>query len=296
MTCGTKIRHATRDEAIAHIKQLVWKNHVAGESGRSVGLAPYPCDQCDSWHVGHQNTTPLAWHYTVVHHLDAIMAAGALKVPAPRVLPRKVLRPLDQRARLAAKVVEEPEPLLWLSWNDEWDHSVIKAKPFGRASSEILGGGLLRFGVPACFAKLRWSDYLARNPTPPAIRDAMAVRGNPSEWLATDEDIPLDRVRVIQVYFRGSWVALDDAADDFDRYLDGRESVYRAAQESLKRKLATVVSVETAMEVEFTEAERILFEDLEQLERVSAFHEKRQKKGGRGAEPRTSNRNTNREL
>jgi hypothetical protein len=241
MTCGTKIRHATRDQALAHIKQLVWKNHVAGQSERSARLAAYPCEQCGAWHVGHQETTPLAWHYTVVDHLESIVTAGALKVPPPRLLPRKVLRQLRQQERLAARFIEEPEPLLWLSRNPEWEHSVVKTDSLhrfpGRASNELAGQGLLRFGVPTCFAKLRWSDYLERNPTLPAMRDAMTRRGNPTEWLATDEDIPLERVRTTEVYYRGAWASLEDAADGFDRYLQERPAVYAAARATLDEKI-----------------------------------------------------------
>src|SRR5687768_3100833 len=139
MTCGTKIRHADRDQALAHIKQLVWKNHVAGQSERSARLAPYPCDQCGAWHVGHHESTPVAWHYTVVTYLDSILAAGALKVPRPRRWPRDILRPLRQEVRIAAKAFEEPAPLLWLSRNPDWEHSVSKThgtdRPAGRAST-----------------------------------------------------------------------------------------------------------------------------------------------------------------
>jgi hypothetical protein len=59
--CGEKIRHPTRDDALAHIKRLVWKNHSAGQSERSTGLAAYPCEHCQMWHVGHQRSTPLVW-------------------------------------------------------------------------------------------------------------------------------------------------------------------------------------------------------------------------------------------
>jgi len=84
--CGEKIRHPTRDDALAHIKRLVWKNHSAGQSERSVGLAAYPCEHCQMWHVGHQRSTPLVWHYTVVRLLDPILESDALRPPAPRLV------------------------------------------------------------------------------------------------------------------------------------------------------------------------------------------------------------------
>src|SRR5882672_8415335 len=83
--CGEKVRHPTRDDALAHIKRLVWKNHSAGQSERSVGLAAYPCEHCHMWHVGHQRSTPLVWHYTVLRLLDPILESDALRPPAPRL-------------------------------------------------------------------------------------------------------------------------------------------------------------------------------------------------------------------
>jgi hypothetical protein len=40
------------------------------------------------------------------------------------------------------------------------------------------GQGLVRFGVPASAASLRWGDFLDRNPMPVELRDAMTRRGN----------------------------------------------------------------------------------------------------------------------
>ena len=303
--CGTKVRHATREDALDHIKRLVWKNSLAGASHRSAGLAPYPCDYCGSWHVGHEQTAPLAWHYTVCAKLDAIMESGALKVPRPFHFSRQTMRRVPHKVRKQLKTAEEPAPLLWLSRNPEWEHSVIKStaasllaiggsdprsasldipdlllRGEGRETTELLGGGLLRFGVPACFAKLRWSDYLARNPIPSDLRDVLAARGDPTEWLATDEHVPLDVVRAVQVYFRGAWVQLDEAADDFDGYLEGRRAVYDAARESLQQKADAVLALSPRERaVQLAEPERILWDDLERRARERAFY-KENKKGG----------------
>lgn len=46
--CGTKTRHASQNEAMAHIFLLV-------RNGRAGGgwLTPYKCGFCHSWHIGH---------------------------------------------------------------------------------------------------------------------------------------------------------------------------------------------------------------------------------------------------
>src|SRR6185503_16163668 len=89
----------------------------------------------------------------------------------------------------------ELEPLLWFSRRTDWEPSVIKfepSKPFppapprGRCWDEVSGDGLFRFGVFASVARLRWGDFLNRNPMPKELRDAMTRRGNPTEWLATN--------------------------------------------------------------------------------------------------------------
>ena len=226
-----KIPHPTREAAEEHLKRLVWQNACDEHPERSAGLESYSCRACQAWHVGHQRQQrgPLVWHYTVANRIDRITQAGTLS-------PRKVM---DERC-----------PMLWFSWNQEWEHSVLKhwttadgriATPgewpilrsgvlIGRALSEITGDGLIRFGAPAYVAKLRWNDYLDRNKIPTAERDMMAQRGNPVDWLATDKPVSLDECRAIEVYYRGQWVdAGEISADDFDQYISDREDVYIAA-------------------------------------------------------------------
>ena len=87
MAC-IKIGHQTRDDAFAHIKSLVWRNHATHQSERSAGLGAYRCDQCGLWHVGHQEASPLIWHYTVKLYLAAILEADALTPAQPRVASR----------------------------------------------------------------------------------------------------------------------------------------------------------------------------------------------------------------
>src|SRR5438067_368328 len=128
MAC-TKIRHETRDQALEHVKALVWKNHVARRSERSAGLAPYPCEHCSAWHVGHQKALPLVWHYTVGRYLDAIVESGVLKPAPPRTMSRKALRSLTQEEReYLRRMLHEPAPLLWFSRNPVWEYSVMKTR------------------------------------------------------------------------------------------------------------------------------------------------------------------------
>jgi hypothetical protein len=296
--CGEKIRHPTRDDALAHVKRLIWKNHSAGQPERSAGLAVYPCEHCQTWHVGHQRSAPLVWHYTVVRLLDPILESDALEPPAPRLvfdlntvppevrrrypdgclplsrsfvtraetqrLPRMVEVPVPgTRFRIrASRLLVELAPLLWFSRDAAWEHSVRITGHPGRENNEMGGGGLLRFGVRASFAKLRWSDYIERNPTPTRMRDALAGLGNPTEWLATDEAIPLSDVHAMEVYYRGQWTPVANVTDEkFDRYLEERSVVYAAARESLASKLEGTDGEAIADVPQMSEAEAIVYED-----------------------------------
>jgi hypothetical protein len=261
MPC-VKIPHPTREAALEHLKALVWKNQLSGDTQRSAGLSVYPCEtHTHAWHVGHQQGAPLVWHYTISDYLDRILEADQL-------------RPRNPARRSIA--VSEPEPMLWFSWNQQWDHSVMKVSvsvkssiPHGRALSELVGRGLVRFGAPASVAKLRWNDYLARNRTPHIQRDLMATRGNPAEWLATDEPVPLDACRRFEVYMAG-WVdgaSVEDA--DFDAYLEERAYTYGAALARLRPKIRDLVDHDTNVDYFLDlraqvedEAELILLEDL----------------------------------
>jgi hypothetical protein len=277
-----KISHATRDEAILHLKNLVWTNEARGNSHRSARLDVYPCDRCDSWHVGHQPSVPLVWHYTIGTMLDSIVASGELRPRRPRKLTAKRLRHMSPAARKRARRIwSEQEPLRWFSRCKNWEPSVMKiapSRPFppnpppGRFWDELHGGGLVRFGVFASVATLRWGDFLKRNPMPIGIRDALTRRGDPREWLATDQAVPLDQCRALEVYYRGAWVAAEDLENGtFDRYLEERLDVYNKAWNTLLEKLGgleQVASDKIPMPREsLTEAEAILYDDLQQVRR-----------------------------
>ena len=260
MACPTgKVPHATREAALEHQKKLVYKNHLAGQTERSKGLNVYPCPQCAAWHVGHSEgpKMPLVYHYTVARYLDRILEAGELR---PR------------NSREVSMAINEPNPLLWFSWNPDWEHSCIKdprpaqrrgTPPTGRAITELWGQGLLRFGAPATVAKLRWNDYLTLNTTPIVQREMMAQRGNPVDWLATDAPVPLSTCKAYEVWMHGRWVAWDTLdGDEFDVYLEGRKDVYEEALWRLGKKvLATTNWDEMATITLDDDAEKILYDD-----------------------------------
>jgi len=51
-TCGEKIRHATRVDAIASLVHSL-------PPGKREALEPYPCKFCHGWHNGHPKIEPL---------------------------------------------------------------------------------------------------------------------------------------------------------------------------------------------------------------------------------------------
>lgn len=259
--------HATREDAEAHVKALVWRNNVEGKQERSRGLGVYPCDQSPGWHVGHSQTAPPVYHYTFGCRLDAIIQSDKLKVP----------REHHRKRRSGGKASKqwEPEPLLWFSRNPEWEFSVWKAtrQVYGqrhkwRTVNEVVAEGLVRFAVPAVYAKLRWSDYLARNPMKPEERDVMALYGNPVEWLATDEDIPLEVCRRqgesgIQIFYRGQWLNVGDVDPDaYEHYLQARPVVYALAEASLCEKV-THLPDEATEPLTLTVDEWLIAEDID---------------------------------
>jgi len=238
--------HETREAALEHVKSLLWRNQVEGHPERSYRLGVYPCDQSPGWHVGHAHGTPPVYHYTFGSKLDAILAADKLRVPS------------DARRTKRQRQIE-PEPLLWFSRNPEWEFSVFKARKemFGhrytwRTLNEIVAQGLVRFAVPAVYAKLRWPDYVERNRVPSIERDAMALYGNPTEWLATDEDVPLDVCcragdSGVQVFYRGEWVNVADVDEAaYDAYLKDRPDAYAKAEASLWKKVEAAEAANTS--------------------------------------------------
>jgi hypothetical protein len=277
-----KISHATRDEALAHLKTLVWTNESRGHPHRSAGLGVYPCDLCNGWHVGHQPSSPLVWHYTIGTMLDPIVASGELRPRRPQKRSARRLRNMSPAERnRASRMWSEQEPLLWFSRCENWEPSVRKiapSRPFppyppaGRFWDEICGEGLVRFGVFASVATLRWGDYLKRNPMSIGVRGALTSRGDPRQWLATDQAVSIDQCRALEIYYRGVWVPADDLdSDEFDRYLEERLYVYHEAWNNLLEKLGGLEQIASdkipAPRESLTEAEAILYDDLQQMQR-----------------------------
>ena len=324
----SKIQHATREDALAHQKQLVFRDASTGRAEKSRGLNVFPCEHCGSWHVGHVDIDPLplVWHYTSCESLDAIIESGALEPGQPRAFvsedlldeddvvdslegsltiaaiplsrsflnkyrrgyPKRVRVPLPKSRRhvtLSREFIER-QRLLWFTRNEYWEHSIDDPD---RETLETWGKGFLRFGVPSSIAKLRWADYLARNATAKIMAIYFAGRSDPTQWLATDEPVPLERVKRIELYCGGPWVSIHDVDPAaFEQYVKGRKKVYAAARETMGEKMdrraeawraaGTRRPVEKdtgrthdellrffdreAKEMQLTEAERITYEDV----------------------------------
>ena len=332
----SKIQHRTREDALEHQKRLVFADASVGHPDKSQGLHVYPCPYCGAWHVGHDERLPLVWHYTTCSVLDAILDSGALEPSKPRAfvnadllldeddvellegsfhiaaiplsrtfqnryrgrLPNMVDVPIphsNRRVRTSREMVER-EQLLWFSRNEFWEHSVDEPT---REFLEIHGEGLLRFGAPPSVAKLRWFDYLTRNQTASVLRQYFAGRADPTEWLATDEPVPLDKMKRIEVYYGGAWAAIDQVDDEaFERYLAERPAAYEAAHQTVIEKMDCWKAAldpsggdetgqqatrhddllryfdKMARDLHLTEAERIVFED--RFYMAAQFSRKRQ--------------------
>lgn len=86
--------------------------------------------------------------------------------------------------------------------------------------SECRHLGILRIEVPAYVAKLRWSDYVERNRLTRRRRAYFTSKGNPANWLATDQRVPFNLVRGLAVWHRDAWIdASEIDANDYDRCL-----------------------------------------------------------------------------
>ena len=273
-----KIQHETREEALEHLKKLVFRNASTGQSAESRGLHVYACDACGSWHVGHAPKT-LVWHYAPATLLDTVLETDRLPVPPPMAYyplnPEARRTGSDTRnlsVRLSRSFLERyrrrmPEkvrvyfpwlgeeltlpkhhivrhPVLWFSRNQRWDYvmSTTPAMLIKRSALEVGGQGLVRFGISPSLAPLRWGDYQKLNPMSEDATMMMEFSGEPGDWLAADADIPLEKIERIEVYFNGEWVAVDDVDPEaFEAYVAGREAAYKAAYESMsaKQSLAT---------------------------------------------------------
>ncbi|HEV3167851.1 MAG TPA: hypothetical protein VGZ22_27870 [Isosphaeraceae bacterium] len=50
--CFSKVVHANRQAALAHVRKVGRKRKSGGK-----GLRPYRCPHCGNWHVGHTKKT-----------------------------------------------------------------------------------------------------------------------------------------------------------------------------------------------------------------------------------------------
>ena len=251
-----KVGYESKAEAERVMKGVVYRNHLNGNDHRSKGLNVYHCDECDRFHYGHLPSVPLLYHYTTGQFAVQILEAGFLRADPPRFYDhsgRRFTRRVGQGSQL-----DEPFPLLWFSRDPYWEYSVLKgeyrflvpcSEPFGGSEKEVVCAqyqytlygvaahdnhrfhGVYRFAVYPSVAPLRWSDYLALNPTPNEMRNGMSMRGEPTNWCATDQRVDLDKVVSVEVFIKGQWrdfYELTDADFDFDAYVASRTDAYSA--------------------------------------------------------------------
>lgn len=208
-----KIAHPTHAAALAHQKELVWRNHVCGHDARSARLHTYPCDRCPAWHVGHSSLrTPTVYHYALTEALDGILKADALRPRKPHRIAKRNRRRYAGPALARLNVFNERAALLWFSWNAAW---TAAQWPMPHPPATFTGGrdGLMRIGVSASVATLRWSDYLRLNHTARSVRDGFARQGYPPDWLATAAAVPFGQFRSIECWAGDGWLNLAEIPD-----------------------------------------------------------------------------------
>lgn len=210
MACRSgKQEHATREDALAAQKHLVWLNHVRGHDEKSAGLNVYPCDGCGSWHFGHSTSqAPLVYHYAYVEALDAI-AEGALRPPPPTRFSTHARRLHTGKTLALICSIEERTPLLWFTWCGTWDpRSAVLPHPgrfYAKPSARHIDEGIIRVSSPAWVAKLRWPDYVKANKSTAGLQRAFTASGNPAHWLATDQPVSSGTIRSLEMWCGDAW-------------------------------------------------------------------------------------------
>jgi len=238
--CTTKQAYLSYDDALAHLKSLVWFNACRRQERLSKGLNIYRCDSCDRWHVGHRQPQ-LVWHYTTGQHAQLICADGFMR---PWGWTRKAARRL-WNDRGAARLYDRV-PLLWFSRNQIYEPTARKglATPAGviwltGSQTEVYGSGLFRFGVDAAVVPLRWYDHLELNHVPRRAARIMERQGYPPDWLASRRPIPLSRCHAIELFYQHEWRALCDVSRaQFDAYLAERRREEALAQHAAGQSVA----------------------------------------------------------
>ncbi len=107
MSIGASLGHCekTGKDLASHSRrpQMRTLNSWCGRTRRTgsptcpQGLNVYPCDSCNGWHVGHQESIPLVWHYTIGKKLTPISSSGELRPRRPQKLTAKQQRSMSRR-------------------------------------------------------------------------------------------------------------------------------------------------------------------------------------------------------
>ena len=249
--CTGKQAHLSYEDALVHLKSLVWFNACRRQERLSKGLNIYHCDSCDRWHIGHRRPN-VVWHYTIGECARLIFADGLMR---PWGWTRKAARHM-WNDRGAARLYDRV-PLLWFSRRETYEPSARKglatragAVWLTEAQTEVYGSGLFRFGVDASAVPLRWHDYIEMNRVPKRAARTMERHGYPPDWLASRRPIPLSRCHAVEVFYRLEWRAVSDISPaEFDAYLSERRQEEAVAEEAAAKALAITTVRRTAAKV-----------------------------------------------
>src|SRR3954468_6981666 len=118
--CERKRAHPTYEDALAHLKSLVWFNVCRRQERLSRGLNIYRCGDCDRWHVGHSRPD-LVWHYTTGEKARLILQDGFMRPWGWTWTAARRLSFAPRAARLHDRV-----PLLWFSRNQQYEPTARK--------------------------------------------------------------------------------------------------------------------------------------------------------------------------
>lgn len=141
----------------------------------------------------------LAWHYTTGSHFLAIVESG-------RILPA------------TAYVSGRERPIVWFSTNQQWEQTANKMwrRPDGklqptttRGENYKLGGGLVRFGLPARnltpWPKLGRKAGISRSMARALEFAAHDAGADPSEWSGCFEPVDVRDCVVEALSDSGQW-------------------------------------------------------------------------------------------
>jgi len=130
------------------------------------------------------------FHYTIGQHLPKIITDGYLDLTFP--LPGTTV------------------PALWLSTNQDWEHSVVKSGvrdgqsiPLSKEEIHLVGRGLMRIEVRPGLALQSWAEFIEFAGVPAETIDLLESRG------AERGAIPAEWFTYLEPIYRKDWLCLE---------------------------------------------------------------------------------------